>query len=380
MNTLPDHRAVFNASGSLAELQSAFSERWRSANALARRTVEESHAAGQILASIKLRLAHGEWLPWLESEGVSKDTSARLIRLSTLDISQLAKFDSVHAALASIAKPNEFKQHASGETEYYSPRHVVDAARAVLGAIDLDPASCEEANQVVQAARFFTVSDDGLAQDWSGRVWCNPPYARALIGKFVDKFLDSTLIDAGIILVNNSTEARYCQRLLNESAAWCMPSARLKFYGPASSNNPMQGSLLGYRGPEVQRFLETFLPLGAVQVNTLAPSLPALVMDDALDSELALQRAEHAENEVEELLEKLAIITEAAPDDWHGALDTASKHTVEAQKHTAAANAERDARDGEVRRLKRKLAAVCSALREGAPRQEILAQHFGIEP
>ena len=31
------------------------------------------------------------------------------------------------------------------------------------------------------AARHFTVEDDGLAQSWDGRVWCNPPFGREAV-------------------------------------------------------------------------------------------------------------------------------------------------------------------------------------------------------
>ncbi len=31
-----------------------------------------------------------------------------------------------------------------------------------------------------KCAKFFTESDDGLRQDWSGLVWCNPPYSNIM--------------------------------------------------------------------------------------------------------------------------------------------------------------------------------------------------------
>lgn len=31
-----------------------------------------------------------------------------------------------------------------------------------------------------KCARYFTEADDGLAKEWSGRVWCNPPYGRQI--------------------------------------------------------------------------------------------------------------------------------------------------------------------------------------------------------
>ena len=36
--------------------------------------------------------------------------------------------------------------------------------------------------------RFYTASDDGLAQSWAGeRVWCNPPYSHPNLGRWVAK-------------------------------------------------------------------------------------------------------------------------------------------------------------------------------------------------
>jgi hypothetical protein len=54
----------------------------------------------------------------------------------------------------------------TGETEWYTPAEYVEAARACLGGIDLDPATSPLAQDTIKAARFFTCDDDGLRHDW----------------------------------------------------------------------------------------------------------------------------------------------------------------------------------------------------------------------
>jgi hypothetical protein len=66
-------------------------------------------------------------------------------------------------------------RHSSASVEHYTPPDVVEAARVTLGGIDLDPASCELANRTVRAQRIYTSTDDGLAREWRGRVFLNPP-------------------------------------------------------------------------------------------------------------------------------------------------------------------------------------------------------------
>lgn len=63
-------------------------------------------------------------------------------------------------------------QHSSKSAEHYTPVGIVEKARKTLGTIDLDPASCALANEVVRATRWF---DDGLRAGWHGRVFLNPP-------------------------------------------------------------------------------------------------------------------------------------------------------------------------------------------------------------
>jgi ParB family chromosome partitioning protein len=66
-------------------------------------------------------------------------------------------------------------RHSSKSNEHYTPPEIVEPARATLGAIDLDPASCALANTVVRAAHIYTEADNGLEQQWWERCFWNPP-------------------------------------------------------------------------------------------------------------------------------------------------------------------------------------------------------------
>lgn len=154
----------------------------------------------------------------------------------------------------------------SGENEWYTPEPFIDAARAVMGAIDLDPASSDVANTVVGAAAYFTAQDDGLSQDWHGRIWMNPPYAQPLVSQFCAKLrdeYDSGSVTGAIVLVNNATETAWFQRIIGAASAVCFPLARVKFWAPDRvSSTPLQGQAVVYLGNDAAAFIREFAAFG----------------------------------------------------------------------------------------------------------------------
>jgi len=70
-----------------------------------------------------------------------------------------------------------------------------------LGAFDLDPCS-PVSRPWDTAATHMTIHDDGLANEWHGRVWLNPPYGRET-GKWLARLADH---GNGIALIFARTE------------------------------------------------------------------------------------------------------------------------------------------------------------------------------
>lgn len=158
------------------------------------------------------------------------------------------------------------KLKASESNEWYTPARYLEAARRVLGGFDLDPASNPTANQTVQATTCYTIDDDGLSKDWAGRVWLNPPYG-GMSGPFAARLLEHFVagkVPAAVLLVNaNSTDAGWFQPLWN--FLLCFTNHRINFVSPVGAESgSTHGSVFVYFGPDRDRFIEEFMPLGAV--------------------------------------------------------------------------------------------------------------------
>jgi len=168
------------------------------------------------------------------------------------------------AVMEAVTKPHVANN--SGNDEWYTPQEYIDAARSVMGDIDLDPASSDVANKVVGAKTYYTAEDDGLSKDWHGRVWMNPPYAADLIPRFVDKLsmhYQHGGVDEAIVLVNNATETVWFNELVSVASAVIFPKSRVRFYMPdGKTGAPLQGQAVLYLGRNPGFFMMAFSSFG----------------------------------------------------------------------------------------------------------------------
>lgn len=162
---------------------------------------------------------------------------------------------------------------SSESNEWYTPAEYVEMVRKCLGSIDLDPASCEYANEIVKAEKYYTLTDDGLDREWFGRVFVNPPYGRVEERDFASnqalwsaRFCDSIQrreIDAGILLVSTSTSERWFAPLFDH--IMCLTDHRIRFYRrDGEKSSPVTGSAFIYYGDDEEAFIDCFSRFGPI--------------------------------------------------------------------------------------------------------------------
>ena len=139
--------------------------------------------------------------------------------------------------------------HFSGKTDLWStPQGFFDVLNKEFK-FDLDVCATHEN---AKCAEYFMESDDGLAQEWRGVVWCNPPYGRA-IGKWIEKADISASAGSTVVcLVPARTDTRWWHEyVINHEVRFI--KGRLKF-GGAKNNAPFPSAVVVMRGRSILEY------------------------------------------------------------------------------------------------------------------------------
>ena len=117
-----------------------------------------------------------------------------------------------------------------------TPQWLFDKYNAIYH-FDLD--ACATADNA-KCERFFSPEQDGLAQEWTGAVWCNPPYGRQ-IGKWVRKAHDSNAAVVVMLLPARTDTAWFHDFCLRGHVTFLR--GRLRF-GHSTTNAPFPSMIV----------------------------------------------------------------------------------------------------------------------------------------
>jgi hypothetical protein len=177
-----------------------------------------------------------------------------------------------------------------------------------FGEFDLDP--CAPVKRPWDTAKHhYTILDNGLAHEWFGRVWLNPPYGNAMSPflKLMSKHAN------GLTLIFNRTDRNDVQEYcLGKADSMYLVKQRIKFYTSSGTRARDDGGapsvLFAYGERNVQALAEckirgTHIPLNSVPVIVVSysPSWKKVVT-------IALNRlnGQASTQQIYELVERLA--------------------------------------------------------------------------
>ncbi len=179
----------------------------------------------------------------------------------------------------------------SKSSEWHTPLEYVRRIKRVLGQIDLDPASCAQANRFVEAARYYDRTQNGLRQPWQAKtLFLNPPYGRGEESRSNQDLWSCKLIEAyeagtveeAILLINASTGTEWFQRLLERGYLTCLVKGRIRFHGQGKSEGgPTHDNAFVYFGHNEMLFCEVFHEVGCIIRREPAEKQPMLWNEEA---------------------------------------------------------------------------------------------------
>ena len=130
--------------------------------------------------------------------------------------------------------------HFSSVTDLWAtPQAYFDAVSAQHGPFTLDVCATPEN---AKCTRYFTKETDGLAQQWDGVVWMNPPYGREIIDWMRKAYLSACCGAKVVCLVPARTDTEWWHEFAMKGEITFI-RGRLKF-GDAKSSAPFPSALV----------------------------------------------------------------------------------------------------------------------------------------
>jgi phage N-6-adenine-methyltransferase len=111
-----------------------------------------------------------------------------------------------------------------------------------------------------KCGRFFTAAEDGLAQEWTGSCWMNPPYGRG-IGDWMEKAADSAVAGAVVVaLVPARTDTVWWhEQVMGRASEVRLIRGRLAF-GDGRAPAPFPSAVVVYRPGRAQLEVVAWTP------------------------------------------------------------------------------------------------------------------------
>ena len=150
--------------------------------------------------------------------------------------------------------------------DWYTPEFWLKPVWDIFGKIDLDPASSIKANETVNASNIFTIGQNGLKQDWYGKVFLNPPFSSPMLSNFLKKAVkeyESGRVEEMIILTNSGTDTKW-SKIITDKSTVAFTIGRISFVRPNGSSvgSTSRGQMYCYMGPNKQKFIDELLKTG----------------------------------------------------------------------------------------------------------------------
>jgi T5orf172 domain len=169
----------------------------------------------------------------------------------------------------------------SDSDEWTTPPLYTQAAREVMGAIDLDPCSSPLANQLVKATTILTRQEDSRRHPWHGRVWLCPPWGNekeSFVSHLLDEWRQRHVTEAILALNAHATDTVWFEPLW--AFPMCLTHHRPRFIGGQRGKGPEHvapttGIAFVYVGPNEARFMDVFSRFGPIVRAVRPASVPA---------------------------------------------------------------------------------------------------------